>query len=546
MVRRRAVLDSPAASVSFPGKGLRDLSPAVPVLAGILVVGLLAPVLYLVPTYAAYVLAWLGLGIPLLLLVWNRPEFGLLVLVFLTSSFVPADIVDVRLPIGGGLELRDLVLMAMLGLLLFQGLIRKSLTVPWWPVGLPLLVLLGFGLLSAFYAIRYQGVAMNWALRDLRTMAFYGVCLVTGWAITKPRQLSILLVGMFVFANLTAGIVIIQQFLGADQRLLAAMATLGTEWQVWQQSTDSTGFGLVRIVPPGHVLMYLMMVMAFALLLVGQNTRRQRTILVFEFAFLNLGLLLTYTRAQWIAAAVAMALVFTIAMYARKARLVPYLFLGVLVLLVLLSVLGSETQGMLARVPVLDAVTARVFSIFTPEETLDTLSLEWRRFETEAALRSIAEHPLLGVGLGNSYRDLTLLRGEAAGGMLRSLDPENLYRYTRFLHNSYLSIAVKMGLPALLCLLWLCAAFLAGGWQLYRRLSCARLKGIVLATQASFVGLLLWSILHPHFIEAQSTPVIGLMIGLVACIQALHARTMEPPPYRRQVPAHVAGYSGPI
>jgi len=47
--------------------------------------------------------------------------------VLLSESLVRADIVDLRLPIGG-LELRDLALIGMLGLLILRGLVHKTLS----------------------------------------------------------------------------------------------------------------------------------------------------------------------------------------------------------------------------------------------------------------------------------------------------------------------------------------------------------------------------------------------------------------------------------
>jgi hypothetical protein len=46
---------------------------------------------------------------------------------------------------------------------------------------------------------------------------------------------------------------------------------------------------------------------------------------------------------------------------------------------------------------------------------------------------------------------------------------------------------------------------------------------------AGFAGLLAWSFYHAHLIKAESTPVIGLMTGLVAVIDALYKRENNPP-----------------
>jgi hypothetical protein len=507
----------------------------VPLLGRILVaavgLSLLALSLYFAPTASSIALAALGLGLPLFLLVCVRPELGLLAIVFLTSSFVPADIIDLRLAIGGGLDLRDLALLGMLGLLGLQGLARKRLRIPWWPVGVPLLGFLGSALLSALYALFFQNVEPNWALSELRGLAYYAVFFIAGWAVTRPHQLTTVLVGLFTLADLTAGIVIAQEFLGTKIPLLTAMSA--GAWRLWPAAATSGGFGTTRVIPPGHVLMYFMMIMAFCGLVAPNRTWRQRGALGMQFGLLNLGLLFTYTRAQWVASAIALGQICIILLPANKVRFARVLIAGVLVLLLAHGLLGAELQESMESSPGLKALGDRVLSLFRPSETLHSLSIEWRLFETREAVRSIQEHPLLGVGLGNSYRSVTTLQGEARGQFAGGPGAGELSRFTRFLHSSYLSIAVHMGLPALCCFLWFCAAFLVGGWRLYKSLSASHLDAVVLAILAGFLGMLGWSVFHTHLVETPGTAVAGLMVGLVGITKSTQVAA--------KAPAHISG-----
>lgn len=479
------------------------------ILLCLLVVGLVAASLYLVPSYAPYGLAVLGLGVPVVLLVWFRPEFGLLSLIFLTSSFVPANVVDLRLPIGGGLDLRDLVLIGMLGLLIFRGLTHNSLRIPWWPVGLPLILFLTMAIFSASYALVFQRVESNWALGELRNVIYYALFFVAAWGIEGRRQLIITLVGLFAIADLVAVLVVLQQLLGPNNAILAAMS--GTHWHLWEQATGSSAFGTLRVVPPGHVLMYVMMIVAFCLMTFAPRTARLRAILEMQILFLGIGLFLTYTRAQWAASIVVLGLIAIMRLPAFKASLARYLIIGVSTLLIALPVVG-ELQPSLENSPSLNVLAARV-----SENTAD-----WRVFETEEALRSISQHPILGVGLGNSYRGLTLMGGEAQGWWSAGgLAAGEVSRFTRYIHNSHLAIAVKMGVPALMTFLWFCTAYTVCGWRLYQNLADQQLKGLVLALTTSFLGLLFWAVLHSHLVETESTSVVGLMAGLLASVHCL-------------------------
>ena len=154
--------------------------PGIGILLGVLGLGVLAAALYLAPQPATLGLVLLGLGLPIVLLLWHRPEFGLLALIFLTSSFVSPDSVDLRLPIGGGLDLRDLVLMGMFGL--------------WYSADWSIRLCRYLGGLweccclcswlrcyVCRYALFFQGVETNWALSDFRELSYYAVFFLTAW-----------------------------------------------------------------------------------------------------------------------------------------------------------------------------------------------------------------------------------------------------------------------------------------------------------------------------------------------------------------------------
>lgn len=474
--------------------------------AWIVALGLLAASLYMAPSVTTLILVAAGLSIPMGWVLWRQPELGLLAIVFLTSSFIEPDVIDVRLPVGG-LDLRDFALLGMIGLLLFQALWRGKLAIPWWRVSAPLIAFLGYGVFSALYAILLEGVVPHLALGELRSLIFYATFFVAAWAIRQPNQLSILLAGLFVLADLTVGVIILQQFTGLGNYLLAGMS--GSNWHVWQADATSRGFGTVRIIPPGHVLVYVMSIVAFCRMVSVRQAAYLRAIFALQCVYLNAGLVLTYTRAQWIASAVALGLAIILLPRADKLQLTRYALIVILALLPVIGFFGSELLDTLNRSPFVNALASRALSVFTPQETLETYSLEWRRFEMDAARQSIEAHPLLGVGLGNAYRDVTLLLGEASSGNLR---------FTRYVHISYLAIAVKLGLPGLMVYLWFCLAFLLNGWRVYVHLVESPFKSLVLAALVSFAGLLVWNMSHSLLVEVESTAVIGLMVGWVASV----------------------------
>lgn len=475
--------------------------------------------LYFVPDAGATLLAAAGIGTLGLMLFWQRPEFGLIALVFLTSSIIEPDMIDLRLPIGGGLDLRDLLLLGILGLSAFQRITQGRIELPWISVGGPILLFICLAVISAVNALYFEGVAANWALNDLRILLYYSVFFITAWNIREHKQLRTLLAGLFLIANVTAAIVIIQQFLGPDNLLLQSMD--GGRWQVWAQDD-----GTVRVVPPGHTLMHFMMVLSFCLAFFNRHRPGFFLMYGLQFLFLNIGLILTFTRAGWLASGLALIIVGFVLLVRYREQMARTVAIGIASIILLSGVIGLLGQQQMIGLPNADAVIERFSSLFTPKETLETYSLQWRLFEYEKAVEAIREKPWTGVSLGNNYRDVTVFQGESRGLWTKGdLSHDVISRYTRYIHSSYISIATKMGLPGIVIFLWFCLAFLVSSWKLYRSATNSQASGIALAIFAAFLGLMQWSIFHAWFIETESTSVVGLMTGIVAAVAILDSQS---------------------
>jgi O-antigen ligase len=310
-------------------------------------------------------------------------------------------------------------------------------------------------------------------------------------------------------------VIIAQQYVGYGRVVYEAMYVTG--WEVRTQ-IGGGGFGLARVVPPGHVLLHLMTVLAFALLTMKNNSRLTTALLNAQFLFLALGGLLTYTRAQWLATALALgAIVVLLPRRSVFEGLKPLLGAGVALLLFAGVSAASQAGGS----EFLALLSQRALSVTEPDATLATESLQWRAYENEQALRAISEHPVLGLGLGASYREPAVDRSEAE---------QVNWGLTRFVHNGYLYLTVKMGLPApALFLLFVCG-FLVLGWQAFGRMADGVHKRLLLGVLASFVGLLQWLLTQPHVFFAESTATIGLMVGLAITLGRLGRTNTTPSP----------------
>jgi O-antigen ligase len=485
------------------------VSRATAIGGGLLACLVVAAVCYAAPNVIAPELGLIGIGAPLLWLVWKRPEVGLLGMVSLTAGLLPLSSLYIPLPIGG-LFYYDVVLVGLFGVLALRALTYDGLRIDWWPVSMPILVFLALAVASVINAVGFREVDLARSLNELRPLVYYAAAIVVAMGLTRPSQRTTLLIGLFVLSDVVTAALVVQQFLGLGNFVLPGMVG----WQVNDQGADPSasrgpGFGLVRIVPPANVLMFVMMLLALVWTLAPGLTRSARIMCAAQFAFLNFGLLLTYTRAQWIASVIGIIIIALFVPHALRVRLGQ----GLLVLLglgaLVLALFAAGVQLPDKVQPALEAMLGRATSIVTPDATLNSSSLQWRVFETEAAFSSLAESPQ-GVGLGNTYRPITTLSGEAAGYQGNPLNT--------FVHNSYLYIAVKTGVLGLAAFLWFCLAFLLCSWRLFRRMPHGPDRWLVLTIVASFVGIMQWSVTEANFMQTCATATVGLMVGLLASL----------------------------
>jgi O-antigen ligase len=200
-----------------------------------------------------------------------------------------------------------------------------------------------------------------------------------------------------------------------------------------------------------------------------------------------LGVLGTYTRGAWIALGVGGVLVAYL--YGRMRGVFAYTSFA---LISLALVLG----GMFVVKPkVANALVDRFAGI--GQEISGGASFGWRLRENQAALDAMEKHPLMGVGLGGAYKPNL----QTAGGFMND---------EYFIHNSYLSVPTKMGLPGLFMMLYVFFEYFKRFLKAYKNpafwgrtenivgfgvMAAFMIGGIEGPTLAKFEGALLYCIL---------------------------------------------------
>ncbi len=224
-----------------------------------------------------------------------------------------------------------------------------------------------------------------------------------------------------------------------------------------------------------------------------KSGRRIRFWLIPFILIVLLGLLATFTRGAWAAAAMGGLVAAFLA--ARWRGVFIAAAMGVIM------VAGAVSVAYVLKPRVAEAAIERALGI--GKELREGGSYGWRRIENEEAFRNIREHPLLGVGIGGMYKKVA------------SSGATNFELEYYFIHNSYLFFPLKMGIIAALGPILVAAAFLLGLARIYR--STGGYVGTTAAVCAGTMTMIfIGSVEGPHLKSFPGLLILGTAMALVA------------------------------
>jgi O-antigen ligase len=220
--------------------------------------------------------------------------------------------------------------------------------------------------------------------------------------------------------------------------------------------------GLTRNPNDLALMLNLILPLSVSLLLSSQRLR-ERALLLFTLALQLIAVVLTFSRAGFLTLAL---LLLVYAFRLRRTRSWRFVAAGALLVALAVAFLPA---GYLERILTLRAIEADA-----------TGSAKERYSGNVAALDHVAEHPILGAGLGMNI----LVLNETVGAKWRAV------------HNTYLEYAVDLGVPGLLLfllLLWTCFSSARAA----RRNGGAALFPLAQGIEISLIGFALAAIFHP-------------------------------------------------
>lgn len=417
-----------------------------------------------------------------------RPEYALAACVALVSGLIHPALVP-RIPaFGGALAAADAALL-MLSLYAVWSFAAQEGKAASAPVAGARLLAVALGLFGVTLAI---AVTTSLALRELNPAFVLGETRDLLYLITLPIAVVILrererqerfVVGFVVLGCLFSVGQVLQGVFNIPVFGAQGMSALETLGRQDDATTRANTLGL-------SVIVYSLLLTVGAYVL---GTLR-KSLFFSVAALLFVGIVLTFGRTTFAAVFICVAVV----VWWLNPRKLPQLA----VLLVIVVAAGSAL-GLYLKPESFAAVYYRMTSI--GDEIDHGYSAQWRYWEFEAMLPHIQQHPLAGIGLGADYKGLS---GSSARPDLN-----------RYMHNAYMYMAGKMGLPALGFLLLSMTAIFAIGRRSAKSDAAPWARIVGAASAAMMIRFLFASLTEPHLMEDYGVVVIAIA-GALAYLSA--------------------------
>jgi O-antigen ligase len=159
----------------------------------------------------------------------------------------------------------------------------------------------------------------------------------------------------------------------------------------------------------------------------------------------------------------------------------------------------------------------RMGSIFqTASNDRADSSLEWRVMENYYAQQSVREHLWLGIGPSGVYRPPFEIEVQA-----------NEYPINWYVHNSYLWIAVMMGLAGLVPFLWLSFQFILRTLWRWTELRDDEFVGVYIGFGTGYLGMMISNIVAPNFVQSWALIIYPVAMGVNEVIYRLNQQEKE-------------------
>jgi hypothetical protein len=339
-----------------------------------------------------------------------RPEVGWLLVAAMVFEVVPSGLQPTVHLGAGSIKAYDM-LMAVLAASMVLKLCWQHPRNIAWPklMNAPLFYLLFALTVSVCYVLGFRHNS-QW-ISESRVQLLWLMLPMAVIGVDSPLRHRRLITGVIGFGIAISIYVVVESFLGLRIMTDARIEPLDIDRNA-DVTRSFAGGGIYLII--------------FTLILLVNGLIHGRIARLFALptlVLLALGLAVQYGRGIWIAAAAGLLL--SAFLYRGLLAAVATSLVSALAVAALLTGLSIEKPR------IAEAMIERVGGIF--EEVDRGASLRWRFVENRDALHQIAQHPLLGVGIGGDYK---------------AMDTHSFDDEMHYVHNGYLYFPLKLGLWA--------------------------------------------------------------------------------------------------
>lgn len=427
---------------------------------------------------------------PIFFVLKTRPEIGVLAIVFLISSiFYSNELPVIRIGFGS-IHIADAFLLTLLFMIPLNLIVDRSSTLIKTPLDKPLLLFYLAVLLSAFISLYYYNIELHVVTGKLREFSYSLLFFVVTNLIRKKKQIRFLIIGLFAIAFFVTIVMVIQAMLGDSVILLAGRVEKAAVMEIEQT------YEAIRMLPPGRTLIFILFLIAVCVTVFIRYKPLLKSWSFYLCIILGIGNLLTYIRSYWISIILSLSVFILILSKKGRRRLVA-MFISIFMFTLSFIIVFSNTVENSNNT--MNAISERFTSLFVGNVWTQSESLEWRYTENKYAIRTIIEHPLFGIGIGNHYRPPIF-------GIEDTL--------TWYIHNAYLFILLKLGLIGFIPFLWFYIGFLKRGFSNWKRVGDNLSKAAIIGSTLGVFGFVWSAFIMPVFMEWESIVVFSTVIGL--------------------------------
>ncbi len=440
----------------------------------------------------------------------KRPIVGILVVLISTSTIISPMVLPKLNLFGADVQFTEIViLLTTLIIVLNHGIIASLRRIFSSRLLLLLMVFLALIVTSVIHSLSlYTDLEITTVIARSRTFFYYLLVFPVFLALRKEDDVRFLVNGLLVISGLVAVYFIYTAVFG--QTYLHYLLRTGIRFEVHNVVAGDTSGGLLRNARirdvPGMALIVSMFFISICLFIFLYSTRRY-----FRYGALTIlmtiPILLSFTRTTWATTLFMFPLLWIITRKKsfRLTKLTAIMMGGFLVAFLALALHPKYSN-------IISLTVDRFKSFFV--ENVEAGTAVWRIVEMKAAMDEIHDNPWMGIGVA----------GEIVEKKVEYEGKDYLLVHNMGIHDAYLTMALKAGIPSLVVLLIIFFLTLGRAWKVFKVTESDYFKGVSLGLFIGLIRILLNAFSQPYFVEVPMVPCLAVLIALIESMRDITVR----------------------